>query len=387
MLSRQHFAQLKNNMKQSVVQDFKGFSELCQQVAQQPPHLLVQAKPLWIFGAGQFGRDVCAVLRNKGFDVQGFIESTPRTDKVLDLPVVSWRQLEPHQLMAQLVIGIFNRAMPLDQLKKISIAAGFADIFMPWDIYTQFEELLGWRFWLSAAKVILDNLAAIEKTYLSLTDEQSRRCLLDICTFRLGQNNSYASFSHPDNQYFNTLTLSPLRGKKVSFVDGGAYNGDTFLELLEKTKVANAYLFEPDLENFKALTKALINSPVPAVCLPLAVSDQYSILSFNAGNGEGGSIAENGAAHIAAVALDEVLSGHHVDFIKLDVEGAEIPALRGARELIKRSRPVLAISLYHRPQDVWEIPEQLTGICSSYSIYIRQHYFNSFDSVLYLIPN
>ena len=75
-----------------------------------------------------------------------------------------------------------------------------------------------------------------------------------------------------------------------------------------------------------------------------------------------------------------------VDFIKLDVEGAEKKALDGAKQLIVRSRPVLAISLYHQPQDLWELPLFLSTICENYKFYIRQHYANSFDSVLYAVP-
>ena len=82
-----------------------------------------------------------------------------------------------------------------------------------------------------------------------------------------------------------------------------------------------------------------------------------------------------------------MLPGHHVDFIKLDVEGAEIAALRGGAELILRSRPILAVSLYHRPEDVWEIPELLMDMCTHYRFYLRQHLFNSFESVLYAIPD
>ena len=374
-------------MSQPNTPNFESFSLLCKQIAQQKHQRLDSAKLIWIFGAGQFGRDVCEVLTSNGFNVQGFVETTPKSSQILGLPVLSWRQLEPQQLTSQLVVGIFNRAMPLDDLAGIAKSAGFSTIFMPWHVYTQFEQQLGWRFWLSSPDVILDNLPSIERAYRNLADEKSQQCFLNICTFRLGQLNPYASFAHAENQYFNDLTLSPLAGKKISFVDGGAYNGDTFLELTEKSEVSDAYLFEPDLENFNALITAVKTSGVPALCLPLAVSDRYSILSFNAGNGEGGSISEHGTSHIAAASLDEVLAGRQVDFIKLDVEGAEIPALKGAKDLIKRSRPILAISLYHRPQDIWEIPELLTQICTGYNFYIRQHYFNSFDSVLYAIPD
>lgn len=374
-------------MSQLPCQDFESFRALCQQVERRVARTLVTDRPLWIFGAGQFGRDVCSILRQEGFNVQGFIESTPRERTVLGLPVLAWSELAPDQLVAQLVVGIFNRGMPLDELQQLGKSAGFSDILMPWDVYAQFEQQLGWRFWLSSPRFILDKLAAIERTHQQLADEDSRRCLLEICAFRLGSHCAYGSFAHPDRQYFNELTLGPLAGRSLSYVDGGAYNGDTFLELASLVEVSSAYLFEPDIENFRALSKAARSSATPALCLPLAVSDRYRILSFNAGNGEAGSISEQGSAHIAAAALDDVLGGCPVDFIKLDVEGAEIPALRGAAQLIKHRRPVLAISLYHRAQDIWEIPLLLSEICENYRFYIRQHYGNSFDSVLYAIPN
>ena len=172
----------------------------------------------------------------------------------------------------------------------------------------------------------------------------------------------------------------------MRYVDGGAYNGDTYVELASLCNVTGAYLFEPDRENFVKLSKAVAVTPVPALCLPLALSNGYQMLSFNAGNGEAGAITKDGRSHVAAVALDDVLHGHPVDFIKLDVEGAEIQALMGAAKTIARCRPILAISLYHRAQDIWEIPGCLKFLCQDYLFHLRQHWFNSFDSVLYAIP-
>jgi FkbM family methyltransferase len=367
--------------------DFETLRSLCAQLALEEPRRLERQCPVWIFGAGQFGRDVCSVLRKAGFAVAGFIESKPRHQTVLGLPVRGWSELEPAQTEAQMVVGIFNRGMALDELRGLASGAGFTKIFMPWDVYAQFGEGLGWRFWLSGPEVILENLSAIERTYQSLADEASRTSLLRICAFRLGRDMAYAGFSHPEPQYFNALTLETLAGKTVDYVDGGAYNGDTFHELANQADVGNAWLFEPDPDNFAALAKAVRGMPSRSVCLPLAVADSYRILSFSGGNGEGGTISDDGTVRIAAVALDDVLPTQRVDFIKLDVEGAEIQALQGAAQLIERSRPVLAISLYHRPQDIWEIPDQLAGLCQNYKFYIRQHYYNSFDSVLYAIPD
>ncbi len=359
---------------------------LSAQFAACPMRQVKADRPVWIFGAGQFGRDVCAVLQKQGFDVRGFVQTGADVPQTMGLPIVDWQHWASLSHPIQLVVGIFNRGMPFDALEGIARAAGALDIFMPWDIYSQFEAQMGWRYWLGASQLLLGQLSAIEGAYQLLSDEVSRRCLVDICAFRLGLNQGYSSFQHPDNQYFNALTLNALGSADVRFVDGGAYNGDTFAEFCSLANVTQAYLFEPDEDNFRALVRNASRSQSETMCLPLALADSYTMLKFAAGAGEGAAISDKGAVHVAAARLDDVLCGRNVDFIKLDVEGAEAQALNGARQLIHRSRPVLALSLYHHPQDLWTLPALLASMCENYSFYIRQHYFNSFDSVLYAIP-
>jgi FkbM family methyltransferase len=373
-------------MSISQVKDFSSFRKFCERIGQNAPLRLESDKPVWIFGAGQFGCDVFSILRNDGFHVQGFIESNPREERVLGLPALSWSQLQSGDLEAQLVIGIFNRGMPLDELAALAESAGYTRIFMPWDIYSQFGRQLGWRFWLSSPNIIHENLSAIEKTYNILADQESRQCLFEICAFRLGQHNAYAGFRHPEQQYYNELTLDALRGRSISYIDGGAFNGDTFIDLCGHADVKDAYLFEPDPENYNALVNAVENASRPALCLPLALADRYRMLTFTGGKGEGASISGDGTIHVAAAALDEMFPGCSIDFIKLDVEGAEADAINGALQLIKGSRPIIAVSLYHKAQDLWEIPYQLSFVCKDYRFYIRQHYYNSFATVLYAIP-
>ena len=367
-------------------QSFLKFRTECKVMAEECSHWLVQSRPVFIFGAGQFGRDVCTALLTQGFEVVGFIESKSRSESVLGLPVLTWDQLKPEDIKNQLVIGVYNREMPLDELERMGRAASFSAIFMPWDIFSQFEVALGWRYWLSSPGLILANIDFLERAYDSLSDADSRECLLNICRFRLGSNMSYGSFRHAENQYFNDLTMGEWGARPIRYVDGGAYNGDTFIELASICNVTSAYLFEPDHENFVKLSRAVAVMPVPAMCLPLALANNYQMLSFNAGSGEAGAITKDGSTHVAAVALDDILHGHPVDFIKLDVEGAEIPALMGAAKVIERCRPTIAISLYHRAQDIWEIPRCLESLCPDYRFHLRQHWFNSFDSVLYAIP-
>ena len=366
--------------------EFSALRVECAGLAATPPRTLSLSRPVWIFGAGQFARDLCEVMLAKNFNVLGFIETQPRIEQLMNLPVRGWQQLSEADRSAQLVIGIYNRGMPLDGLAALPHEAGFPDLMMPWDSYGQFDVELGWRYWLGRRDQLIGHLDGSEATHAQLSDSTSQACLRDIVRFRLGLNHAYGGFRHEEPQYFNQLTLAADTQKPIHFVDGGAYNGDTLLELANLRPIERAYLFEPDAENFKALQQNLRNQAIAAHCLPVALSDGYQILSFNAGVGEAGTISANGTVHIAAMALDDLLHNQVTDFIKLDVEGGEIAALNGAARLISRSRPVLAISLYHRPQDLWEIPELLRELCHDYRFYLRQHYFNSFDSVLYAVP-
>ena len=83
------------------------------------------------------------------------------------------------------------------------------------------------------------------------------------------------------------------------------------------------------------------------------------------------------------MALDDVVGNNPVNFIKLDVEGGEHAALLGARRTIERQAPVLALSAYHRPEDLWNLIKVIDDFACGYRFALRQHQFNSFDLVLY----
>jgi hypothetical protein len=86
------------------------------------------------------------------------------------------------------------------------------------------------------------------------------------------------------------------------------------------------------------------------------------------------------------VAADEVLGGFKPDYVKLDIEGAEAAALRGMTQLIDAARPKLAVCVYHRPLDITTLPRQVRACLPEAKLYLRQHAYNGFDTVLYAIP-
>jgi hypothetical protein len=72
--------------------------------------------------------------------------------------------------------------------------------------------------------------------------------------------------------------------------------------------------------------------------------------------------------------------------VKIDVEGSEPDVLEGARALLANQQPVLAVVLYHRPEDLWQIPLQIHAINPAYRIFLRRYGDECWEQVCYAIP-
>ena len=85
--------------------------------------------------------------------------------------------------------------------------------------------------------------------------------------------------------------------------------------------------------------------------------------------------------------LSDFLATTSVNYIKMDIEGAEYEALLGLESVIKRDCPHLAISVYHKPDDMWKIGLWLNSkFGKQYTFYLRVYNFQTFDTLLYAIP-
>ena len=96
-------------------------------------------------------------------------------------------------------------------------------------------------------------------------------------------------------------------------------------------------------------------------------------------------MASGGRSVVQGRSVDSVLQGAPVTFIKLDIEGAEIDALKGAKESIKKWKPRLAICIYHKPEDPIEIPLYIHGLVPEYRMYIRHYSTCKAETVLYCV--
>jgi FkbM family methyltransferase len=340
-------------------------------------------EPVFIFGTGSFGRSVARACAAKGIEVRAFIQTTPTAHSVDGIAVRSWAGLSEGEQDLPLLIGIFNRETPFDGLVALANSAGFHRIVLPYDIYAQFGTELGWRYWLSGPDFLRAHVNELNDVYELLADEESKNCLEQLVKFRLGLNLSYSSFKHQEPQYFNDISLSRFKGSPIRYVDAGAYNGDSFLSLREVHEVSAAYLFEPDPINFASLVANLQSVGHAALCLPVGLAKRHELLRFKGSQGEAGHLDPQGEDGIMTAPLDELLQGQTVDFIKLDIEGAELDAFLGMNRVLSAQGPNIAVSSYHRPEDLWALIKFILGRGLDFRLYFRQHAFNSFDLVLY----
>jgi hypothetical protein len=70
----------------------------------------------------------------------------------------------------------------------------------------------------------------------------------------------------------------------------------------------------------------------------------------------------------------------------MDIEGAEMGAIEGAQDLIRRSQPLLAICVYHTPTDLWQIPLKIHQLAPQHSLFLRPHVADGWDLVCYAVP-
>lgn len=189
------------------------------------------------------------------------------------------------------------------------------------------------------------------------------------------------------NQYFDLPQLKPKKSFEV-FVDGGCFDGMSSVYFSEWCNKSNykIYAFEPDNHNSEKVRLNFEKYHISNEIISKGIWNEPKQLHFsNAGDVES-SITDSGETIIDVDCIDNINYDSPVTFIKMDIEGAELNALKGAEKTIKRDKPRLAISIYHKPEDIIEIPKLLLDYNNEYKFYLRHYSLSWFDTVLYAIP-
>ena len=146
------------------------------------------------------------------------------------------------------------------------------------------------------------------------------------------------------------------------------------------------YAWEPDPANRVAVERTVKNLN-DVVLVPCGLWSEKTVLSFRNGGDSASTFMNNDDdADVITVdvdSIDNVCSGDKVTFIKMDIEGSELEALKGAENVIRRDKPRLAICIYHKPEDLYEIPLWIKETVPEYKLYVRQHARWWTETVLY----
>ncbi len=314
------------------------------------------ALPVYLYGMGNGAEKMLDVCSEYGIKVDGVFASDGfRAGKVflgftvLSLSDVASKHTEG--FIALVCFGCKSQDMR-SYLGKVRKAGGV--VFMP------HLPLFGGK--LFTAEHYEDNIGRINNAYSLLSDDGSRRLFKDILTYCLtwdpealflGETNSYV--------YPEFFAKSEIK----TAIDGGAYRGDTVLSMARDfKKLDKIHAFEPDGANYSKLKQVQCKN-VEIICYPMGLHEKDGALRFAALKNRGSHFADDGV-EVKVTSIDSAVS-EKIDLIKLDVEGCEASAIKGAENSIKIYKPALYVSLYHKTDDIFEIILQINELYPGYN--------------------
>lgn len=189
-------------------------------------------------------------------------------------------------------------------------------------------------------------------------------------------------------QYFDLPQLKGKRCEKEIFVDGGSYDGKSSVGFRDWSR--NSYnkiiAFEPDFYNINMCERTFQENGIKNYeIISKGLWSESAVLQFNENrNGSSRLVASGGNCEVSVDSLDNMIHDD-VTFIKMDIEGSEYQALLGAKQIIKEKVPKLAISVYHNPEDIVQIPRLILSLRKEYKFYIRHYSSTGFDTILYAV--
>lgn len=348
-----------------------------------------------MYGASVSGERIWRIFSQHSIIVNYFCDDNYNkwNTSFCGIPVISFdklREISDEENVVVILTSVFAGPI-LGRLNKINV-----------EIYEPFELLLGQYFQNSPYKAKLSEAEItnfckkVKIVSAGMEDKVSERILSKITD--VIKNSGEMCYSHffdvasQEDCYFIEQVLEALPKHPV-IIDCGGFTGDLMVALkrhnIEYDKV---YSFEVNPQSFKVMEENILNNDLENRFIPVNKGVWNTCgkahLQWDETEITGGSINNGGEGLlIDTVTIDDFFKDIHYDFIKMDVEGAELNALKGGVLTIKANRPVMAVSIYHSVGDVVDIPLYLFGYLDNYSYFIRHHSFMDSETVLYCIPD
>lgn len=348
----------------------------------------ISGKTIYLYGAGSFGKETYSFLKENGIDIRGFLDLRAEEIKeccgkpVYDLnnPVLT-KQKEEAVVLFSIVMDKDVRKKVMEEIREsgfgyIEEAQFYRSIQIGPDDLKPGEDL---------AQYYRNRRHKIQEAYRMLEDEKSRAVYrANIKAHFLKDYSECPQWEEPMEEQYFPSDIKSISGYN-RFIDCGGYIGDTVEKLLNKKKEVQAVaVFEPDINNFRHLAALCQKQRETILCFPCAVADKTGFQYFSKAAGSG-SISEDGESTVLSISLDEALINFMPAFIKMDIEGAEVKALWGAKKVIVKNRPDLAVCVYHHINHLWDILLLLDAWDLRYRFYLRSYNSYTMETVLYVV--
>lgn len=240
------------------------------------------------------------------------------------------------------------------------------------------------------------------ESYKKLSDKKSKKIFKKQLQARFAFKEKKCEYLFEENQYFCLPEFRKI-DKNMCFIDIGAFVGDTLESFLNLHSgiFDSYYAFEPDKENYIALQKRIerlncewnlrnkifsidmgVSDKIRSAFINNPSSTNMSFYLSNENDNTSSKINEIGITTIDSYFENINLQGKKI-ILKADIEGSELFMLKGAEKFILKYKPLIAICIYHNPEDFFEIPLYLSNLIPSYQFSIRHHSFGDYETVLY----
>lgn len=326
-----------------------------------------------VFGAYKVGLKLARLARASGVEIKGFLDND-RAKQNADIEGMSVRHPADVALEDAVVLiasgrhgnAIHAQLSQIPGIRLVNMSEFLYALEAPHAAseFTDFVE--------APAREAFRFISA----FLRMDDERSRRVFETLMGMRTRLSIALAKEvkSPYDEEYFDKGFVQPMHAAR--FVDAGAAAGDT-LDRLEAHfgPVEQAWLFEPELPAYyEALKRYAARENVWLFNMGLDEAPSRATyqpgLSYDITKEMASSVPAGITSYIQGVPLDAVVTGR-VGLFKLDIEGMEARALRGAKAIIAQDKPVLAVCAYHRADDFWKLIDEVMVMRPDYRIGMR----------------
>jgi FkbM family methyltransferase len=348
---------------------------------------------LVLSGAGNLGRKALAALRKDGVEPLAFVDNNSALWGTRIAGVSVYSPEEGSRLFGQsatfcVTIWRGEGTDTMAQRRRPLLDAGCLNVVDFGAMFWKYGESLLPHYSLDLPHRVLAAAGAVRAGFEQWNDDASRAEYVAQVRWRLRLDFDNLPPPVKEEIYFPS-DLMKILDQEV-FVDCGAYDGDTIRDFIRHSRghFKSVYAFEADKRNFSKLEKFIKELPeelrTRITPLDVALSERSGIVHFAESGTAASAVSERGIP-VKCVALDEVLT-EAPTWIKMDIEGSEPAALRGAQRMISAHAPVLSICVYHSQHHLWSIPLQIAAMHPDYRMHLRPFVPESWDLVCYAIP-